>query len=129
VGDRLQALAGATMGPFGELDDEDRRAVAAELSLRCLRPGEIWLEDGAPAPAVALVGAGGVELYGPISEETTETVDPGSVVFRDLPITGGDAPCSARAGASGALVLFAEPDVARRMAARIPDLAERLRGA
>jgi hypothetical protein len=129
VGDRLQALAGATMGPFGEIDDEDRRALAMDLSVRCLRPGEIWLEDGAPVPPLALVGAGAVELYGPISEETSETIQPGSLVFPDLTLSGGEAHASARAGAQGALLLVAEPDVAARMSARLPDLAERLRGA
>lgn len=128
-GDRLQALAGATMGPFGEIEDEDRRALGGELSVRCLRPGEVWLEDGAPAPAVALVGAGDIEIYGPISEETSETVEPGGLVFPDLAGEGGDAPASARAGAQGALLLVAERDVAARMTSRVPDLATRLRGA
>lgn len=128
-GDRLQALAGATMGPFGEIDDEHRRTLAAELSVRCLKPGEIWLEDGAPAPAIALVGAGEVELYGPISEETSETVEPGALVFPDLAGIGGEASSSARAGAGGALLLVAEGDAARRMSAQVPDLGDRLRGA
>ena len=128
-GDRLQALAGATMGPFGEIDDEDRRALAMDLSVRCLRPGEIWLEDGAPAPPVALVGAGAMELYGPISEETSETIEPGALVFPELGAGGGEAPASARAGAQGALLLVAERDAAQRMAGRVPDLAARLRGA
>ena len=128
-GDRLQALAGATMGPFGEIDDDHRRALAAELSVRCLKPGEVWLEDGAPAPPIALVGAGDIELYGPISEETSETVEPGALVFPDLAGTGGEASSSARAGASGALLLLADGDVAQRMAERVPDLAARLRGA
>lgn len=129
LGDRLQALAGATMGPFGEIDDDARRALAMELTVRCLRPGEIWLEDGAPAPGVALVGAGEVELYGPISEDTSETVEPGALVFPDLAVLGGEAPSSARAGAHGALLLIAERDVAKRLSSRIPDLADRLRGA
>ena len=127
-GDRLQALAGATMGPLGEIDDEHRRALAAELTVRCLAPGEVWLEDGAPAPPIALVGAGEVELYGPISEETSEAVEPGALVFPELAAIGGEAPSSARAGTSGALLLVAERDVVTRMVERVPDLAERLRG-
>ena len=129
LGDRLQALAGATMGPFGEIDDDARRALAMELTVRCLRPGEIWLEDGAPAPGVALVGAGEVELYGPISEDASETVEPGGLVFPELAVLGGDAPSSARAGAHGALLLIADGDAAKRLSSRIPDLADRLRGA
>jgi len=129
LGDRLQALSGATMGPFGEMDDDARRALAMELSVRCLKPGEVWLEDGAPAPGVALVGAGAVELYGPISEETSETIEPGALVFPELAVFGGDAPSSARAGAQGALLLLVDRDAAKRLSARIPDLADRLRGA
>lgn len=128
-GDRLQALAGATMGPFGEIEDEHRRALAEQLAVRHVRPGEIWLEAGAPVPEIALVGAGEVELYGPISEETSETVEPGGLVFADLAVTGGDAPCSVRAGAHGALLLLAGREAAERMSALVPDLADRLRGA
>jgi hypothetical protein len=127
-GDRLQALAGATMGPFGEIADEDRRALAEELVVRCLRPGEIWLEDGAQAPAIAMVGAGEIELYGPISEETSEAIEPGGLVFPELVLAGGDAPSSVRAGAHGALLLIADGDAAKKMTARVPDLAARLRG-
>ncbi|MEZ4293608.1 MAG: hypothetical protein R3B70_01430 [Polyangiaceae bacterium] len=126
-GDHLQALSGATMGPFGELDDDDRNALAVELTVRCLMPGEIWIEDGAPAPAIVLVGAGSVELYGPISEETNETVDPGMLVFPDLVGLGGDASSSVRAGPGGALLLLADRATSDRMCARVPDLAERLR--
>ena len=127
-GDRLQALAGATMGPFGEIEDDHRRALAADLAVRCLAPGEIWLEDGAPAPAIVLVGAGEMELYGPISEETSEAIEPGGLVFPELCGLGGEAPSSARAGAGGALLLIAARDAAERMSARVPDLAKRLRG-
>lgn len=127
-GDRLQALAGATIGPFGEIDDEHRRALAEVLTVRCLRPGEIWLEDGAPAPALALVGAGEIEIYGPISEETSEAIEPGGLVFPELVLVGGEAPFSARAGAEGALLLIATREAAQRMSASVPDLERRLRG-
>jgi hypothetical protein len=127
-GDRLQALAGATMGAFGEIADDDRRELVEELSVRCLGPGEIWLEDGAPVPAIALVGGGEIEIYGPISEETSETIEPGGLLFRDLCGVGGEANASARAGEHGALILVAERKSAERMCARVPDLAERLRG-
>jgi signal-transduction protein with cAMP-binding, CBS, and nucleotidyltransferase domain len=117
-----------TMGPFGELEDEHRRELAAELAVRCLKPGEIWLEDGAPVPAIALVGAGDIELYGPISEETSETIEPGGLVFPELVLVGGEAPSSARAGAQGALLLIAPIDAAKRIAAGVPDLTRRLLG-
>lgn len=128
-GDRLQALAGATMGPFGELDDEVRRALAVDFTVRVLRSGEVWIEDGAPLPAIVLVGAGDIELYGPISEETTDSIEPGGLVFPDRCVRGGEAPSSARAGLHGALLLLADKDAAARMTATVPDLGRRLRGA
>ena len=128
-GDRLQALAGATMGPFGEMDDEDRRALATDLSVRVLRPGQVWVEDGAPVPPIVIVGAGDIELYGPISDETSEAIEPGGLVFPELCTHGGEAPSSARAGQNGALLLLAEAPAVAHMQARVPDLARRLRGA
>lgn len=127
-GDRLQAEVGATMGPMGELPDDARKAMFEELNLKKLSPGEIWLEDGAPAPAVCVVGAGEIETYGPISEETTEAFEPGGIVYPDLLVVGGEASSSARAGGGGALVLFTDRDGAAKICTHLPDLAARLRG-
>src|SRR6185312_16728099 len=51
--DRLQALAGATMGPLGDLDEALRERVLSRLSVRATPAREEVDTD--PAPAVALV--------------------------------------------------------------------------
>ncbi|HEY4120514.1 MAG TPA: hypothetical protein VGM56_21765, partial [Byssovorax sp.] len=56
-GDRVQALAGATIGPLGDVDEAQRNVLLDQLDVRVAGPSEELVALGAPAH-VMLVGAG-----------------------------------------------------------------------
>src|SRR5262249_26603781 len=44
--DRLQALAGCTMGPLGDLDETYRNLAVERLAVRVLQPNEVLVKKG-----------------------------------------------------------------------------------
>jgi hypothetical protein len=91
--DRLQALAGATMGPLGELDEAVRDKVVALLDVGVARAKDaISADEG----AFALVCAGTVDV---VAGGYTLSVRPGEQLFPYLGLQ------RASAGALGALLL------------------------
>lgn len=111
--DRLQALAAATMGPLGELDEPTRDRVLALLAVRVARAQERVAVEGA---AAALVCAGSVEIT-PSEAGRSLVVRAGEVLFPRAGVLG------ARAGAQGALLLVGDALVAAELAAGPPPLA------
>jgi hypothetical protein len=97
--DRLQALAGATMGPLGDLDEALRERVLSRLSVRATPAREEVDTD--PAPAVALVCMGSVEVLAG-GAETPVLVRTGEALFPRPDVR------AAHAGAQGALLLVGD---------------------
>ena len=109
--DRLQALAGATMGPLGELDEPTRDGLLNRLIVWVARPDEAVATEDA---VVALVCVGAVEVQ--LREETV-VVRAGEVLF---PRPGASG---ARAGAQGAILLVGDDQLASDLAAGSSPLA------
>lgn len=108
--DRLQAMAGATMGPLHDLDDEVRARALDRLRPRVLRAEEELWAAGAELPGVILVCAGAVEILddgGP-----PVLVRGGAPLFAREAAAGLPAPSAARAAAAGALLLVGDRDLA-----------------
>jgi hypothetical protein len=127
AGDRIQALAGVTMGPLGERFDPMLRAqVASKLTLRVLAEHEIFATRGEPIPGLLIVGAGELELIG--DERTPDTaratVRPGDFLFPNEVLLAGSAPSTVRSGKGGALVLFADRHLAQELLVTCPPLLE-----
>jgi hypothetical protein len=121
--DRIQAIAGCTMGPVGEQLDETLRAVAIErLEVRVLSPNEVIAPAGQPVPGMVIVGVGTVELEGTNGE--SDRLGPGDFLFASQVLAGGPAPMTARAGARGAIVLFGGRAVAHELLVTCPPLLE-----
>lgn len=120
--DRLQAFAGATIGPLGELDDERLGAVLDELRLQVVQPGEPVVLHGHPMPGLIVVGAGTVELHEDGQQGPVGAARPGDLLFPGELLSGQPAPATARASAGGALLLLGEHRVLRQLFERIPDL-------
>jgi len=127
VADRFQTLAGVTMGAMGDRLDEALRAmVTSRCEVRALAPYEILVHKGRPVPGMHIVGAGRIEIV----EGEGETADlkdelgPGDFLFAAQVLQGGPAPFFARAGKSGALVLFAERMTAHELLLSVPPLLE-----
>jgi hypothetical protein len=102
--DSLQALAGATMGPLGELDEATRDRVLALLSVRVARPQEAVSAAGA---AAALVCAGSVDAT---AGGAPLVVRAGEVLFPKA------EPEGAKAGAQGAILLVGDASAAAALA-------------
>ncbi|WP_437811388.1 hypothetical protein [Sorangium sp. So ce1078] len=122
VADRIQALAGATMGPLGELEETLLRRVLDRLRLRSLEPGEQLIHAGNPVPGLVIVGAGALERVAERSQEIAGTTRPGELLFASELLGGQPAPEIARAAACGALVLIAEHPVLRELFESTPEL-------
>jgi hypothetical protein len=107
--DRLQALAGATMGPLGELAEAVRDRVLSRLVVKVARP-----QDPVGAePGVALVCVGSVEIRG---GDAPAVVRAGEMLFPRADVK------DARAGAQGALLLVGDAPSPAELAAD-PSLA------
>jgi hypothetical protein len=120
---RVQALAGATLGPIGERLDDNLRAVLMErLDLRVLAPGEVVAEAGEPVAGMIIVGVGAIELE--VDGEIQERLGPGDVLFGSEVLGGGTAPATAVASAKGAVVLFGERRLVHEIAVTCPPLLE-----
>jgi hypothetical protein len=127
VADRFQALAGATLGPLGDrFDDALRNQVVSRLDVKAFAPGELIVAVGKPVPGLHVVGAGRVEFVE--GEAVIEVADPGDFLFAAEVLAGGRAHATARAGKSGALILFATRAVAHELLMVVPPLLEILAG-
>lgn len=124
VADRYQALAGVSMGPMGDrLDDSLRGMVLSRCRLVKLAPDELLVDKGKPVGGLYIVGAGRLRLGNAESE-----LQPGDFLFAQQILGGGAAPTSARAGASGALLMVAERHDAHELMLSVPPLLELLAG-
>ncbi|MCL4752822.1 MAG: hypothetical protein KJ015_21860 [Myxococcales bacterium] len=127
VADRFQALAGASMGPLGErLDDTLRQMVTSRCDVRTVMSGEQIVEAQKPVPGMFIVGGGTVELTS--GEDVVGELGPGEFLFATIVMAASKAPMGARAGAGGALLLFAERHAAHELMLSVPPLLEILAG-
>jgi hypothetical protein len=106
--DRLQALAGAAMGPLGELDEDARAHLLELLSVRVSQAHEAVSDEGV---AAALVCAGSVEV--------SEGGKPVVVRAGELLFPRG-ATEGAKAGAQGAILLVGDAAAAAALAESSP---------
>jgi hypothetical protein len=125
--DRIQALAGATMGALGDVDEASRNVLLDRLKVRVLRPFEVIATAGASMPGVVVIGAGTIELLGS-EEQPAKNLRPGELLFQRAVLEVQPAPCGARAGANGALVLTADAKIAQQLFASVPPLISLLSG-
>lgn len=123
-GDRLAALAGATMGLLGDLDDSSRDAVFERLQVRVLAPGERWLAQGEDIAGLAVLGVGSLRVA---HDGGDETLAPGELVLPVLALEGGSVPGHVVAGERGALVLTASKSSTVELFSTVPSLLELLR--
>jgi len=127
VADRYQALAGATMGAMGDrLDDALRSMVTSRCDVRLLLGGEVLLEPGKPVDGMYIVGAGRLELV--VEGDVVDELGPGDFLFAEQILAAGGAPSVARAGKTGALLLFAPRMTAHELLVSVPPLLEILAG-
>jgi hypothetical protein len=126
VGDRLQALVGASMGQMGEqLDEQLRQLVFERCSIKLLLPGEAVAEAGKPLAGMTIVGAGRLELVDAAGNPTGDAeLGPGDFVFPAEMLRAAAAPATARAGRSGALIVFADRKTAHELLMSVPPLIE-----
>jgi hypothetical protein len=120
MADRLQALAGATMGPLGDLDETARAKVIDRMAIRVVRPHEIIAEQGSKLPWLAVVGTGAVELLK--GDRVTGEVGTGDFVFPGVVVRDLPAPTTIRAGAAGAVLLTGDQTLARDILTGSPPL-------
>ena len=125
IGDRFAALAGATMGPLGDLDDESRRRTLDMFRVRALRENEVFQKQGDDNPGLTLVGGG--ELVVGHGEERPQQLGSGEIVFPATVLDGGPAPREVRAGEGGALLLTAPRSTTVELFSTMPMLLELLR--
>jgi hypothetical protein len=124
IADRFLARCGATLGALGErLDDSLRGSVYSRLEVRAYHPGEVLAKAGEAVPRLFIIGGGRVELIdaaGAVCGELTS----GDFLFPSSIVSASRAPHTARAGASGALVLQAPRSVAHELMMSVPPLLE-----
>lgn len=121
--DRYAALAGATMGPLGDLDEASRIAAMEKLTVRMLAPDELWLDAGTELPGLTIVGSGAVTM----AESSPMVFSAGDVVLPDRVLEGGKVGGPLRAGAEGAILLGANRMVTLELFSILPGLLELLR--
>jgi CRP-like cAMP-binding protein len=126
VGDKLQAMVGAAMGPMGEKLDEQLRAMVLDrCSVKLLLPGEAVAEAGKPIAGMTIVGAGRLALFDKAGQEIPDAeLGPGDFVFPSEMLSAAKAPASVRAAESGALVVFADRKTAHELLMSVPPLIE-----
>jgi hypothetical protein len=127
IADRYLALCGAALGPLGErLDESLRSTVFQRLEVRTFSPFESLTTAGQPLPGLFVVGGGRVEILS--GDQVAEEKSPGDFLFATAIMSGAKSPATARAGAQGALVLFAPRSVAHELMISVPPLLEVLAG-
>jgi hypothetical protein len=120
--DRLQALAGATIGPLGDLNEERLGALLDRLGLQVMHEGTTVVLSGHPMPGLIVVGAGTVELIEDDQEAPIGAARPGDLIFAGALLMGQPAPATARAAAGGALLLVGDHRTLRELFEQIPEL-------
>jgi hypothetical protein len=120
--DRIQALAGATMGPLGEVDEASRNELLDRLIVHFAQPFESLVDDSGATLGIAVVGGGVVDLVAH-GDLAAKALHPGETLFARAVLEGRPAPRGAQAGASGALVLVGEAKIAKELMASSPPLA------
>jgi hypothetical protein len=119
--DRLQALAGTTLGPLGELDETYRNLAVERLTVKLARPGEVLAAKGTPMRGLAIVAAGSVEVD---EEDGVRELGPGELLFPDAVLRALPAPANVRASETGALLLVGERRLAEELMVTVPPLVE-----
>src|SRR5262245_35619948 len=110
------------MGPMGDrLDDMLRGMVLERCKLVKLLPGEVLVEKGKPVGGLYIVGAGRIEAG-------DDELQPGDFLFAPQVLSAGAAPTTARAAASGALLMAADRHAAHELMVIVPPLLELLAG-
>ena len=122
--DRLQALAGLTMGPLGDLDETTRQMITAPLELRVLTPFQMVTDAGDNHPGFTVVGAGSLERVG--GGTPARPLRPGELLFPAELLRGDLVPQEVRAGAEGAVILFATRHGTQELLSGVPPLLELL---
>lgn len=117
LSDRIQAQAGATMGPVGDLDENSRSQVLSRLQVRALAEGELFLEAGKGSCGITVIGAGEVQAG-------DETLGAGDLLFASSAFTGSPPSADAKAGQGGALLLVGDRKAAQELFAVMPQLIE-----
>jgi hypothetical protein len=125
--DRVQALAGASLGALGErLSPDLRTGIVEKLTLRTFEEHETIVTEGVPVPGILLVAVGNVELVA--SELVTGQVAAGQFVLPAEALSAGPSPTSARAGTGGALLLAGDRKTTQELFATEPLLLELFAG-
>ena len=125
--DRIQALAGATMGALGDIDEDSRNLLLDRLQVRVLSPLEVVATAGASVPGIVVLGMGTLDLLVD-GEPSARSQRPGELLFQRQVLQGQPAPCTVRAGAAGALILTGEAKIAQQLFASVPQLILLLSG-
>jgi hypothetical protein len=107
-------MAGATMGPLHDLDDDARSRALDRLRARVLGAKEELFAAGGELPGVILVCAGAVEILA--EGAVTATVRGGSPLFAREAAAGSPAPSAEGAGSAGALLLVGDRAAAEELA-------------
>jgi hypothetical protein len=124
-GNRLQAEVGITMGPLGERFDLALRTVVLQkLTLRALVEHEVFATRGEPIPGLLVVGAGELEMLGEGDVLEAVTLRAGEFLFPSEVLGASPAPATVRAAKGGALILFADRQVAQELLVTCPPLLE-----
>jgi len=124
LGDRLSALAGATMGALGDLDEGSRLAAFERLTLRVLAPAEVLVAAGGELGGLNVVGGGAI-IVAKLDSSIEFSV--GDVVLPETVLEGGTTAGEVRAGPGGALLLTASRMVTVELFSILPSLIELLR--
>jgi hypothetical protein len=126
--DRVQALAGLSLGPLGQVAYAQVRSVlASRLMVKALVAGEAFLHEGDAVHGLALVGCGQIDVTGGDGE--ARVLAPGAFVFPAETLSMGRAGKSATAGAAGAVLLHADRSTTQELLVTQPLLLELLASA
>jgi signal-transduction protein with cAMP-binding, CBS, and nucleotidyltransferase domain len=125
LADRFQALAGTTLGILGEkLDAALRRSVTDRMEVRSYAPGELVITKGVGMPGLFIVCAGRVDIDNP--QAGADHYLSGDFLFPEAVLAAAPTPATARAGAKGALLLFAGKHIVHELVTSVPVLLEAL---
>lgn len=126
AGDRVQAAAGASLGPLGRhLEAAHRFELVARMQLRTYLPGETVLARGAPVASLVVVGTGELELHdGNTPASVLRRVPAGEPLFLGSLVGGATAPRAVRAGDQGAVALCLDARAARELVTVWPPLLD-----
>lgn len=120
---RARALAGIAATRFGQrIEASVGSDVLANLETRSFTAGEIIVNQGEPVPGLVVVGVGEIELFH--GADALARIRLGELLFGAELLRGARAPATARAGASGAIVLFAGRKAAHELFLTSPLLLE-----